>query len=402
MSAFPRIDRLPPYVFAVVGDLKMKLRRQNIDIVDFSMGNPDSATPKHIVDKLVEAAQKPVNHRYSLSRGIPNLRKAVCDRYARNYGVYLDPETECIATMGSKEGLAHLSLAILSPGDVVLAPDPTYPIHKYAAVLAGADVRSVPIGPGRDFFEDLTAAVRHAWPKPKVLFICYPHNPTTEVTTLEFFQKVVDFAKENNIWVIHDLAYADLVFDGYKAPSFLEAKGAKDVGVEFTSLSKTYSMPGWRMGFCAGNRELVRALTRIKSYLDYGIFQPIQIASTVALNGPQECVNEVAELYRQRRDCLIDGLGRIGWDITPPKATMFVWAQIPEEFRKMGSVEFSKLLLNEAHVAVSPGLGFGSYGDDYVRIALIENEHRTKQAIRGIRRVLSGTTEAPDDEAPSE
>ena len=402
MSAFPRIDRLPPYVFAVVGDLKMKLRRQNIDIVDFSMGNPDSATPKHIVDKLVEAAQKPVNHRYSLSRGIPNLRKAVCDRYARNYGVYLDPETECIATMGSKEGLAHLSLAILSPGDVVLAPDPTYPIHKYAAVLAGADVRSVPIGPGRDFFEDLTAAVRHAWPKPKVLFICYPHNPTTEVTTLEFFQKVVDFAKENNIWVIHDLAYADLVFDGYKAPSFLEAKGAKDVGVEFTSLSKTYSMPGWRMGFCAGNRELVRALTRIKSYLDYGIFQPIQIASTVALNGPQDCVNEVVELYRQRRDCLIEGLDRIGWKIEPPKATMFIWAQIPEEFRKMGSVEFSKLLLNEAHVAVAPGLGFGSYGDDYVRIALIENEHRTKQAIRGIRRVLSGTTELPDEEPTGE
>ena len=398
MSAFPRIDRLPPYVFAVVGDLKMKLRRQNIDIVDFSMGNPDSPTPRHIVDKLVEAAQKPANHRYSLSRGIPNLRKAVCDRYARNYGVYLDPDGECIATMGSKEGLAHLSMAILSPGDVVLAPDPTYPIHKYAAVLAGADVRSVPIGPGRDFFEDMTTAVRNAWPKPKVLFICYPHNPTTEVTTLEFFQKVVDFAKEHNIWVIHDLAYADLVFDGYKAPSFLQAKGAKDVGVEFTSLSKTYSMPGWRMGFCAGNRELVGALTRIKSYLDYGIFQPIQIASTVALNGPQDCVDETVELYRQRRDCLIEGLDRIGWHVEPPKATMFVWAQIPEEFRKMGSVEFSKLLLNEAHVAVSPGLGFGSYGDDYVRIALIENEQRTKQAIRGIRRVLSGGVDIPEEE----
>ncbi len=399
MSAFPRIDRLPPYVFAVVGELKMKLRRQNIDIVDFSMGNPDLPTPQHIVDKLVEAAQKPVNHRYSLSRGIPNLRKAVCDRYARNYDVYLDPETECIATMGSKEGLAHLSLAILSPGDVVLAPDPTYPIHKYAAVLAGADVRSVPIGPGRDFFEDLTVAVRNAWPKPKVLFICYPHNPTTEVTTLEFFEKIVDFAKEHNIWVIHDLAYADLVFDGYKAPSFLQAKGAKDVGVEFTSLSKTYSMPGWRMGFCAGNRELVRALTRIKSYLDYGIFQPIQIASTVALNGPQDCIKDTVEVYRQRRDCLIDGLDRIGWHVEPPKATMFVWAQIPEEFRKMGSVEFSKLLLNEAHVAVSPGLGFGSYGDDYVRIALIENEQRTKQAIRGIRRVLSGAPEPIEEEA---
>ena len=406
MNEFPRIHRLPPYVFAVVGDLKMQLRHQNIDIVDFSMGNPDMPTPKPIVDKLIEAAQKPVNHRYSVSKGIPNLRKAICDWYTRNFDVYLDPETEAIVTMGSKEGLAHLSLAMLSPGDVVLAPDPTYPIHTYAPIIAGADVRRVPIGPGRDFFEDLTVAMRQAWPRPKVLFICYPHNPTTEVTDLEFFQKVVDFAKENKIWVVHDLAYADLAFDDYKAPSFLQAKGAKDVGVDFYTLSKSYSMPGWRVGFCVGNRELIHALTRMKSYLDYGIFQPVQIASTVALNGPQDCVEEVREIYRKRRDCLCDGLNRVGWEVTPPKATMFLWAKIPEEFRKMGSVEFSKLLLKEAQVAVSPGLGFGSYGDDYVRFALIENELRTKQAIRSIRRVLSGSGSGmpadPEDDAPAE
>lgn len=397
MSDFPRMHRLPPYVFSVVGDLKMQLRRQNIDIVDMSMGNPDIPTPPHIVAKLMEASQKPINHRYSLSRGIPNLRKAICDWYMRNFDVYLDPEEEAVVTMGSKEGLAHLALAMLSPGDVVFAPDPTYPIHTYAPIIAGADVRSIPIGPGRDFFEDLLTATRQTWPKPKVLFISYPHNPTTEVTSLEFFQKIVDFAKEHKIWVVHDLAYADLVFDGYKAPSFLQAKGAKDVGVEFYTLSKSYSMPGWRMGFCVGNRDLVKALTRIKSYLDYGIFQPIQIAATVALNGPTECVQEICDIYRSRRDTLIEGLNRAGWEVPAPKATMFVWARIPEEFRKMGSVNFSKLLLNEAHLAVSPGLGFGSYGDEYVRMALIENEQRTKQAIRGIRAVLSGVTEHPDD-----
>ncbi|MDR2745083.1 MAG: aminotransferase class I/II-fold pyridoxal phosphate-dependent enzyme [Desulfovibrio sp.] len=390
MEEFSRIQRLPPYVFAVVGELKMQLRRQNIDIVDFSMGNPDIPTPAHIVDKLAEAARKPVNHRYSLSRGIPNLRKAVCDRYARLYNVHLDQETEAIATMGSKEGLAHLSLAMLDPGDVVLAPDPTYPIHKYAPVIAGADVRSVPIGPGRDFFEDLTTATRQAWPKPKVLFLCYPHNPTTEVTTPEFFRKIVEFAKENGIWVIHDLAYADLVFDGYAAPSFLQAEGAREVGVEFYTMSKSYSMPGWRVGFCLGNARLVHALSRVKSYLDYGIFQPVQIAATVALNSSDACVSEICGIYRERRDRLIEGLNRIGWETPSPKATMFVWARIPEPFRKMGSVEFSKLLLTEAHVAVSPGLGFGSYGDEYVRFALIENEHRTRQAIAGIRRLLSG------------
>lgn len=393
MEEFSRIQRLPPYVFAVVGELKMKLRRQNIDVVDFSMGNPDSPTPPHIVDKLVEASRKPVNHRYSLSKGIPNLRKAVCARYKNLYDVDLDQETEAIVTMGSKEGLAHLCLAMLQPGDVVLAPDPTYPIHKYAPIIAGADVRSVPIGPGRDFFEDLTEAMRHAWPRPKLLFLSYPHNPTTEVVDLDFFQKIVDFAKENDLWVIHDLAYADLVFDDYKAPSFLQATGAKDVGVEFYTLSKSYSMPGWRVGFCMGNQRLIHALTRIKSYLDYGIFQPVQIAATVALQGSDECVHEICDIYKERRDKLIEGLNRIGWETKAPKATMFVWARIPEPFRKMGSVEFSKLLLSEAHVAVSPGLGFGSCGDEYVRFALIENDHRTRQAISNIRKLLSGAPE---------
>lgn len=393
MEEFSRIQRLPPYVFAVVGELKMKLRRQNIDVVDFSMGNPDLPTPPHIVDKLVEASRKPVNHRYSLSKGIPNLRKAVCARYKNLYDVDLDQETEAIVTMGSKEDLAHLCLAMLQPGDVVLAPDPTYPIHKYAPIIAGADVRSVPIGPGRDFFEDLTEAMRHAWPRPKLLFLSYPHNPTTEVVDLDFFQKIVDFAKENDLWVIHDLAYADLVFDDYKAPSFLQATGAKDVGVEFYTLSKSYSMPGWRVGFCMGNQRLIHALTRIKSYLDYGIFQPVQIAATVALQGSDECVHEICDIYKERRDKLIEGLNRIGWETKAPKATMFVWARIPEPFRKMGSVEFSKLLLSEAHVAVSPGLGFGSCGDEYVRFALIENDHRTRQAISNIRKLLSGAPE---------
>ena len=391
MNEFPRMHRLPPYVFAVVGELKSQLRRQNVDIVDFSMGNPDMATPQHIVDKLVEAAGKGVNHRYSLSKGIPNLRKAICDRYARSYGVELDPNTQAIATIGSKEGLSHLCLAMLSPGDVVFAPDPTYPIHTYAPIIAGADVRRIPIGQGRDFFQDLLVATQQTWPKPKLLIINYPHNPTGEVATLDFFQQVVDFAKEHKIWVIHDLAYADLVFDGYEAPSFLQAKGAIDVGVEFYSMTKGYSMPGWRVGFCVGNPEMVHALTRIKSYLDYGMFQPIQIAATVALNGDYECVREICDTYRRRRDVLIDGLARAGWDVPSPKATMFAWARIPEAFRAMKSVEFSKLLLNEAHVAVSPGLGFGQNGDEYVRFALIENELRTRQAIKGIKRVLSGS-----------
>lgn len=396
MSQFPRIDRLPPYVFATVNELKMQLRRQGKDIVDFGMGNPDLATPPHIVEKLLEASVKGVNHRYSMSKGIPNLRRAICDWYKRRYNVEIDADREAVATMGAKEGLAHLALAMLSPGDVVFAPDPTYPIHTAAAIIAGADVRRIPIGRGRDFFEDLTFAMQQTWPHPKLLIINYPHNPTAEVTTVDFFQKVVDFAKEHKIWVIHDLAYADLVFDGYKAPSFMEAKGAKDVGVEFFTLSKSYSMAGWRMGFCVGNPEMVHALTRIKSYLDYGIFQPIQIAATVALNGPEDCVHEIAETYCQRRNVLVEGLNRIGWEVPNPKATMFVWAQIPEPLRHLGSVEFSKLLLREAGVAVSPGLGFGTAGDEFVRFALIENAHRTKQALRGIKHLLSG--KAPSDD----
>ncbi len=387
---FTRLRRLPPYVFAVVNDLKMKLRRQDIDIVDLGMGNPDLPTPQHIVDKLCEAANKPVNHRYSASKGIPNLRKAICDWYRRRYDVSLDPETEAIVTMGAKEGLSHLALVMLQPGDVVFAPDPAYPIHPFASIIAGADVRRIPISADRNFFEDLEHAAKQTWPQPKLLITCYPHNPTTVCVDLEFHQKVVDFAKEYNMFVIHDLAYADLAFDGYKPPSFLQAQGAKDVGVEFFSMTKSYSMAGWRVGFCCGNREMVHALTRIKSYLDYGIFQPIQIAAIVALNGPQDCLAEMAQTYQARRDALCDGLNRIGWEIEPPKATMFVWAKIPEPFRSMGSVEFSKLLLQEGHVAVSPGLGFGHYGDDHVRFALIENPHRIAQAVRGVKKVISG------------
>lgn len=390
MSEFPRMLRLPPYVFALVGDLKMQLRRQNIDIVDLSMGNPDIPTPQHIVDKVIEAVQKPVNHRYSASAGIPGLRKAISDFYMRRYGVSIDPATEAIATIGVKEGLSHLSMAMLSPGDVVFAPDPTYPIHTYAPIIAGADVRRIPIASDRDFFEDLLIATKQTWPQPKVLIISFPHNPTGELATPEFFQKVVDFAKEHKIWVIHDFAYADLGFDGYKPPSFMQAHGAKDVGVEFYSMSKSYSMAGWRVGFCVGNPKLIHALSRIKSYLDYGIFQPIQIAAAIALNGPEDCVQDICSVYQQRRDWLIEGLHRIGWEVTSPKATMFAWGRIPEPFRKMGSVEFCKFLLREAHVAVSPGLGFGANGDEHVRFALIENQQRTKQAMKGIKKALSG------------
>jgi alanine-synthesizing transaminase len=340
------------------------------------------------VDKLVEAAQKPVNHRYSASKGINGLRLAIAKWYMRRYGVELNHDDEVVVTMGAKEGLSHLALAMLSPGDVVLAPDPSYPIHPYASIIAGADVRRVPIAQDRDFFEDLQVAIRQTWPKPKLLIINFPHNPTTVCVELEFYQRIVDFAKENGIYVINDLAYADFTFDGYKAPSFLQAKGAKDVGVEFFSLTKSYSMAGWRVGFCCGNKDLVQALTRLKSYQDYGIFQPIQIAATVALNGPQECVREIMDVYEDRRDALCEGLNRIGWEVTPPKATMFLWANIPEQFRHLGSVEFSKLLLKEAQVAVSPGLGFGHFGDEHVRFAFVENRQRINQAIRGLRHVL--------------
>ena len=388
MEKFARLDRLPPYVFTTVNKIKMDARHAGEDIVDLGMGNPDLPTPKHIVDKLIEAVQKPHNHRYSASMGITKLRMAISDWYKRRFDVDIDHNSEAIVTIGAKEGISHLVLVTIRPGDVVFAQNPTYPIHPYSAIIAGGDVRGIPVGPDSDFFEDLMNATRQTWPRPKLLIISYPHNPTTEVVNLEFFEKIVDYAKEHNIMIIHDLAYADLVFDGYKAPSFLQVKGAKDVGVEFISLSKSYSMPGWRVGFCVGNREMVGALRRIKSYLDYGIFQPIQIASIIALNGPQDCVKNICNTYKERRDTLISGLNRIGWNIRSPKGTMFAWGKIPDQYLKMGSVEFSKFLIKEAQVAVSPGLGFGEYGDEYVRFALIENKMRINQAVRGIKKIL--------------
>src|SRR5579859_508985 len=386
---FPRIKRLPPYVFNAIGDLCLKARRAGEDIIDFGMGNPDDATPPHIVAKLIEAASKPANHRYSVSRGVYKLRLAICDWYKRRYGVELDPDSEAIVTIGSKEGIAHLALAILDQGDVVLAPTPTYPIHQYGCIIAGAQVVGVPMRSGEEFFDEMTAAVSRSWPRPKLLVMNFPHNPTTATVNLNFMQRVVDFARENEILVVHDLAYADLCFDGYKAPSIMEIPGARDVAVEFFTLSKSYNMPGWRVGFAVGNREMIAALTRLKSYFDYGMFAPVQVAAIAALNGPQECVGEIVSTYRQRRNVLIDGLNRAGWPVEKPKATMFVWAPIPEPFREMGSLEFSKFLLSEAKVAVSPGVGFGADGDGFVRFALIENEHRSRQAIRGIRHALS-------------
>lgn len=388
MNKFARLDRLPPYVFATVNKIKMDARHAGEDIIDLGMGNPDLGTPQHIVGKLTEAAQKSPNHRYSASMGITKLRMAIAGWYKRRFDVDIDPDNEAIVTIGVKEGLSHLILVTIRPGDVIFTPTPTYPIHPFSAIIAGGDVRGIPVGPGCDFFENLINATRQTWPKPKVLIISYPHNPTTEVVNLDFFEKIVDYAKEHDIMIIHDFAYADLIFDGYTAPSFLQAKGAKDVGVEFFSLSKSYNMPGWRVGFCVGNPEIVAALRRIKSYLDYGVFQPIQIASIIALNGPQDCVKEICNTYRERRDALINGLGRVGWDIKNPKGTMFVWGKIPDKYVKMGSVEFSKFLIKEAQVAVAPGLGFGEYGDEYVRFALIENAMRINQAVRGIKKIL--------------
>lgn len=392
---FPRIKRLPPYVFNVVGDLKVAARARGEDIIDLGMGNPDHPTPPHIVAKLIEAAQKPANHRYSVSRGIYKLRLAICDWYRRRYGIELDADREAIVTIGSKEGIGHLALAMLDAGDVVLCPTPTYPIHQYSVIIANGDLRSVPLVPGQDFFENMVEATRQTWPKPKFLILNFPHNPTTEVVDLAFFERIVEFAREHDMLVVHDLAYADLVFDGYQPPSFLQAKGAKEIGVEFFTLSKSYSMPGWRVGFAVGNPEIIAALSRMKSYLDYGIFQPVQIAAIAALNGPQDCVQEICEVYRLRRNALCDGLTRAGWNVPRPKATMFVWAEIPDEFKAMGSIEFSKFLLKEAKVAVSPGIGFGEYGDHYVRMALIENEHRIRQAVRGVRRALSLGAKTP-------
>lgn len=385
---FPRIKRLPPYVFNIVNDLKAKARARGEDIIDFGMGNPDRPAPQHIVDKLVEAAQRPDTHRYSVSRGIPRLRKAICDWYQRKFDVTLDPDSETIVTIGSKEGLAHLALATVGPGDAVLVPNPAYPIHPYGFVIAGADIRHVPLTPDVDFFAELEKSVKDSWPKPKMLVLNFPGNPTTQCVDLAFFERVIEFAKEHQIWIIHDLAYGEITFDGYEAPSILQVPGAIDVAVEFYTLSKTYNMPGWRVGFMSGNPTLVAALARMKSYLDYGMFTPIQVAAITALEGPQECVKEITETYRVRRDVLCDGLNAIGWAVEKPKATMFVWAKIPEQYRDMGSLEFSKKLLIDAKVAVSPGIGFGEYGDDYVRFGLIENQHRTRQAIRGIRDMM--------------
>jgi alanine-synthesizing transaminase len=386
---FPRIKRLPPYVFAEVDALKMKQRRAGEDIVDLGMGNPDLPAPKHIIKKLQEVAEDPHAHRYSASKGIPKLRAAISDWYYRRYNVSIDPESEAVVTIGAKEGISHLALATLSPGDVVMVPTPSYPIHTYASIIAGADVHHIPVGPGEDFMANLERSVRTTWPRPKFLLTCFPHNPTTILGSMELFEDIVAFAKENKMWLIHDFAYADLVYDGIKVPSMMQVKGAKDVAVEFFSMTKSYSMAGWRMAFCVGNQKLVHALTRMKSYLDYGIFTPIQVAGIVALNGPQECVGEIVAVYQSRRDTLCEGLARIGWDIPKPKATMFVWAKIPERYAHMGSLEFAKMCLLKAGVAVAPGVGFGEAGEGYVRFALVENEQRIQQAIRGLRKVLN-------------
>ncbi len=388
MDDFPRIKRLPPYVFNIVNDLKAQARRRGEDVIDFGMGNPERPPAKHIVDKLCEVAQRPETHRYSMSRGIPRLRRAICNWYKRRFDVELDGEKHAIVTIGSKEGLAHLALATVELGDAVLVPNPAYPIHPWAIVIAGADIRHVPLVPGGDFFAELEKAIRNSWPTPKMLVLNFPANPTAQCVDLAFFQQVVNVAREHGIWVVHDFAYADIVFDGYVAPSILQVPGAMEVAVEFFSLSKSYNMPGWRVGFMCGNERLVQALARLKSYLDYGIFTPIQVAAILALEGPQEIVEDIRATYEKRRDTLCDGLVSAGWAVNKPKATMFVWARIPELYRSMGSLEFSKKLLAEAKVAVSPGIGFGEYGDEYVRFSLIENENRTRQAIRCIRDML--------------
>ncbi len=391
MHEFQRITRLPPYVFAAVDELKLAARRRGDDIIDFGMGNPDLPTPPHIVEKLVEAASNPRNHRYSASRGITKLRAAIADWYGRRFDVDIDPDREAIVTIGAKEGISHLCLAITNPGDLVMVPSPTYPIHTYAIVLANGNVVHVPLVQGDDFFHNLTEVITPIWPTPKILILSFPHNPTTVCVDRGFFEKLVDFAKEYNLILVHDFAYADLGFDGYQPPSMMDVAGAKEVGVELFSLSKSYSMPGWRIGFVVGNAEIISALRQIKSYLDYGAFQPIQIASIIALNGPQDCVDAIRQTYQNRRDALCDGLDRLGWPIQKPMGTMFAWAKIPESFRGMGSLEFSKYLLKETNVAVAPGIGFGELGDGHVRFALVENEHRIRQAIRNLRPVFQGS-----------
>lgn len=389
MEEFSRIQRLPAYVFNITGEMKMAARRRGEDIIDFGMGNPDGATPRHIVDKMIEAAQKPVTHRYSVSRGLPRLRKAVCNWYKTRYEVDLDPESEAIVTIGSKEGIAHLCLAILDSRDTVLVPNPSYPIHIYGPVIAGAHIVSVPVQDQEDFLAQLEEIIPRMTPRPKALIVNFPSNPTAECVDLPFLTRLVELAREYGFHLIHDIAYADIAFDGYTPPSVMQVPGAKDVAVEFFTLSKSYNMPGWRVGFMVGNKRLVAALARLKSYFDYGTFTPIQVASIAALEGPQDCVREISENYRRRRDVLVEGLNRAGWQVSLPKATMFVWAQIPEPYRSLRSLEFSKLLLTDAKVAVSPGIGFGEHGDGHVRFALIENEERTRQALRGIRQMLA-------------
>lgn len=388
VDEFARIQRLPAYVFNITGDLKAQARRRGEDIIDFGMGNPDGPTPRHIVDKLVETASNPATHRYSLSRGIAPLRRAITRWYKRRYDVTLDPETEAIVTIGSKEGIAHLCMATLEQGDAVLVPNPSYPIHIYGPVIAGATIRSIPMYRAENFLTELESVIPLMYPRPRMLILNFPANPTAQCVDLSFFERVVELCRQWNIWLVHDLAYADIVFDGYEAPSLLQIPGARDIAVEFFTLSKSYNMPGWRVGFMVGNPKLVSALARLKSYVDYGTFTPIQVAAIAALDGPQECVGEIRKTYERRRDCLVSGLARLGWPVELPKATMFVWAQIPERYRNLGSLEFSKKLLQDAKVAVSPGIGFGEYGDGYVRFSLIENEERTRQALRGIRRMF--------------
>ena len=386
---FRRIERLPPYVFNIIGELKQQARAAGEDIIDFGMGNPDQPTPDHIVEKLIETARRGDTHGYSQSKGIPRLRKAICDWYQRRFDVTLDPSSEAIVTLGSKEGLAHLALATTGPGDAILVPNPSYPIHPYGFVISGADIRHVPMGDNEeDFFAELEKGIQTSWPRPKMLVLNFPSNPTAQCVELEFYERIIKIAREHSIWVIQDLAYADLCYDGYVAPSILQVEGAREVAVEFFSMSKSYNMPGWRVGFCVGNSVLVAALARMKSYLDYGMFTPIQVAAIAALEGDQTCVSEIRDMYQSRRDVLCSGLNAVGWPVTPPKATMFVWAKIPQAYEEMGSVEFSKKLLTEAQVAVSPGIGFGEYGEGYVRFGLIENEHRTRQAIRNIKRMI--------------
>lgn len=389
-TGFSRIDRLPPYVFNQVNELKMDARRNGEDIVDFGMGNPDQPTPPHIVEKLCEASKRDDTHRYSVSKGIPRLRRAICSWYRARYGVEIDYEKEAIVTIGSKEGLAHLAMATVEKNDVVLVPNPAYPIHPYGFVIAGAEIKHVPIGGGIDFFAELNRAIKDSRRKPKMLLLNFPSNPTAHCVDLEFFREVVSIARDAGIYVVHDLAYADITFDGYKAPSIMQIEGAKDHCVEFFSLSKSYNMPGWRVGFMVGNEKLVSALGRLKSYLDYGMFTPIQVAAIAALEGPQECVTEIRDMYQMRRDVLCEGMNAAGWQVEKPKATMFVWAKIPASLVALGSLEFSKMLLANGKVAVSPGVGFGQFGDDYVRFALIENVHRTRQAIRGIKEMMRG------------